>query len=132
MSAINTITVLDAETTPVSHDFTPSQINGDMASYNEKSATSAQGFWPLTLTLRRPQTNGTGARVFRSQVNLGIPVIESVNGVDSVTRTLRANVEFILPENSSLQERKNLRKLLVEILSDAQVTDVVENLNNVY
>lgn len=132
MSAINTITVADAAATPVNHNFIPHKIVGDVAWYNEKSATSAQGFMPLSVSLRSPQA-GTGARVFRQQVNFAMPVLMTDSeGNEVVSHTLRANVEFILPERSTLQERKDVLELTRNILENSQITDAVENLNNVY
>jgi ribosomal protein L12E/L44/L45/RPP1/RPP2 len=49
-----------------------------------------------------------------------------------VVRTGRVNVEFILPATGVLQERKDIRQLIVNVLEDADVKDVIENLNNYY
>jgi len=44
----------------------------------------------------------------------------------------RAFVEFVLPERSSLQNRKDLRKMLPLLLADAQVVAMVENLQGIW
>jgi hypothetical protein len=44
----------------------------------------------------------------------------------------RVNVEFILPEESSLQNRKDAKKYTVGLLGDAAVVDMVHNLINLY
>lgn len=135
MPAIGTLTAADAAATPVNHNFVPSKVDGDIARYNEKSSSIAAGFWPLSISLRAPLANST-AKVYRCQLSLAIPVTatQTINGVTStaVTHTNRVNVEFILSADGIVQERKDIRKLLVNLLNDPSVMDVVENLNNVY
>jgi hypothetical protein len=135
VGAITTITAADAAATPVNHDFLPSRVDGDIAKFNEKSASHASGYWPLTLSLREP-TAQNGSRVYRSQVNLAIPVLvtETINGVavPKVAYTLRFNGEFILPADSTTQNRKDLRKLVVGVLDNALTKDVIEGLNSIY
>jgi hypothetical protein len=135
MSAIANIVVPDAAATPVSHTFKPSKIDGDTAYYVEQSASASAGFWPLSVQQRGPLT-GQKDRVFRSTIKLAIPVMttETVNGVSKPTLlyVMRANVEFLNPEDATLQNRKDLRKLLVGILNDSQVIDNVENQINTY
>jgi hypothetical protein len=133
--AISTITAADAAATPVDHDFAPSRIDGDIARFLEKSASTPDGYMPLSVSLRAPKS-GNGSSVYRCQISLAIPVTQTqtINGVDSdtVVRTGRVNVEFILPATGVLQERKDMRQLIVNILEDADVKDVIENLNNYY
>jgi hypothetical protein len=132
MGAITTITLADAATTPVNHDFVPSKIDGDAAWFYEKSNDQAQGFYPLQLSLRRPQP-GNGSKVFRAQLTLAVPVlVTDADGVDSVSHTNRVNIEFILAEKSSLQERKDLRAFTEGLVANSLVVDLIEGLNNVY
>lgn len=135
MAAIATITVPDAAGPPVNHNFLPLKVDGDTALYVEQSASSSAGFWSLSMTQRAPLT-GQKDRIYRSTGKLTIPVMatETVNGVTrpTVLRTLRANVEFIIPEDATLQERKDLRKILVGILESAALKDNVENQINTF
>lgn len=136
MGAISTITLADGETTPVNHDFVPVRVDGDIASYLEKSNSAAIGWWPMQISLRAPVRSRNGASVYRCGLKLTIPVVqtETINGVDvpSVTRTLRANVELVLPTASTTQERDNLVTLVQNALGHAAFRDVAESLNNVY
>ena len=137
MAAIATITVPDAAGTPVNHNFVPSRIEGDTASYVEQSATSSTGFWPLTVTQRAPLT-GQKDRVFRTKINLAIPrvVQETINGVmkPSVVRTAFAEVHLSFGNESTLQERKNLVGMVYSALAPNQtmINSVITNLENVY
>jgi hypothetical protein len=131
---ITTIVVPDAAATPVNHTFNPNKIDGDTARWNEKSATHASGYWSLGISLRDP-AGSNGSRVYRSQLSFAMPVLvtEVINGVSvpKVAYTLRSNVEFILPQDSTLQNRKDLRKLLVGIIDSALFKSVVEDLDHV-
>lgn len=131
---ITTITVPDAATTPVNHSFTASKIDGDTARWNEKSATHASGYWTLAISLRDP-VGSNGSRVYRSQLSFNMPVLvtEVINGVSvpKVAYVMRANVELLLPQDTTLQNRKDFRKLLTGILNDATYKSVVEDLDHV-
>ena len=131
---ITTITVPDAATTPVNHTFVANKIDGDTARWNEKSASHASGYWTLALSLRDP-AGSNGSRVYRSQLSLNVPVLvtEVINGVSvpKVAYTMRANVELILPQDSTLQNRKDLRKVLEGLIGNALVKSVVEDLDHV-
>lgn len=135
MSAIANIVVPDAAATPVNHTFKPTRVDGDLAAYVEQSASASVGFWPLTIQQRAP-LQGQKDRVFRTTAKLQIPVVttETINGVARPTLlyTLRGTVEFVCPEDATLQNRKDLRKLLVGIMNDAQFIDNVENQINTF
>lgn len=132
MSAIANIVVPDAAATPVNHTFVPQKVTGDVASWNEKSAATPQGFWELLASFKDP---ATGGKVYRIRYSLSIPVLKSYtdlsgNPVTVVDYVCRGTAEFLIPVASTLQNRKDLRKLLVGILGDAQVIDNLESLNH--
>jgi len=131
---ITTIVVPDAAATPVNRTFVPSKIDGDTARWVEKSATHASGYWTYGLTLRDPQSSN-GSRVYRAKLDVAVPVLvtEVINGVSipKVAYTMRANCEFILPQDTTLQNRKDLKKIFVGLLNNAVATSVIEDLDHV-
>jgi hypothetical protein len=135
VGSITTIVVPDAATTPVNHTFSPVKVNGDSAVMLEKSATASLGYWPLTLQQRSPVAGQT-EKVYRTKINLAIPVVytEVINGVNrpSLGYTMRANIEFVIPADATLQNRKDLRKIAVGILNDASTVSMVEAQENLY
>ncbi len=135
MGSITTIVVPDAAATPVNHTFNPVRVNGDSAVMLEKSNASSLGYWPLTLTQRSPVAGST-EKTYRTKISLAIPVVytETINGVGrpSLGYTLRANVEFVIPADATLQNRKDLRKVIVGILNDASTVSMVEAQENLY
>lgn len=132
MTAIANIVVPDAGTTPVNHTFVPQKVTGDMAMWNEKTATTPQGYWEFNSSFKDP---AAGGKVYRIKYNLAIPVLKSYtdlsgNPVTVVDYILRSSMEFLIPVASTLQNRKDLRKLLSGLLNDAQIVDNIESLNH--
>lgn len=135
MGAIASIVVPDAAATPVNHTFVPQNIEGNTARWTEKTtATIPMGFWQLDSTLREPVNGG---KAYRYTLNLGIPKLKTYTDINGNPVTIvdyihRAQVVLLLPENGTLQDRKDLRKLLVGLLNDASQSSQVESLDHVY
>jgi hypothetical protein len=130
VGSITTIVVPDAATTPVNHTFTVQKKNGDSAVLLEKSDASSIGHWPLTLQQRSPVAGST-EKMHRTKISLAIPVVytEVINGINrpSLGYTLRANIEFVVPAEATLQNRKDLRKIAVGLINDSAIVSLVES-----
>lgn len=141
MPARANITVNDGETTPVAHTFNPAE-DGDLDIFEDKSSGIAIGFPLITVRFRRPVGPGNGSvsdaknRVYRVQLNFSWPVLEvtsastgtGIQPAPTVAYVLRSNQEWILPERSTLQNRKNLRAIVYNSLNHADVKKVLEDL----
>lgn len=136
MTAIAAITINDGATTPVAHTFYPVSSTPD-ASYRENIAGLAlvgQG----TIKAAIKSDNGNGLNKVRLTIDL--PALEVVTGSNSlgysaapkVAYSDKVNVDFILPSRGTGQQRKDLRILLTNLLANAQVIDMIENLNPSY
>lgn len=134
MADIATIVVPDAAGTPVNHTFYKLKTDGDTAYFQEQSNANALGYWNLSLTHRGPLPGQT-EKVYRDKVALAIPTVatETLNGIGRpfLLYTQRFNGEFINPAETTLQNRKDLRKVSVGILNDAAVVGMTETLQNV-
>lgn len=135
------IVLADALATPVNHTFVP--IGRDAAGtfwFEDQSQANAIGFWKISVELKRPPPPVAGQssaeRTFRVKIGLHEPVLETlsnstVSGIlpaPMVSYTPRTFVEFVMPERASLQNRKDLRKMAANLLTEAQVTASVEQL----
>lgn len=134
MGAIASIVVPDAATTPVNHTFSAQKVEGNTARYAEKSAATPNGFWHMTSTLRDP-VNGTGA--YRYTLELVVPTLKTYTDPSGNSQTVvdyvhRVKVDFLLAETGVLQNRKDIRKILVGVLNDAATIDQIESLNHIY
>jgi hypothetical protein len=67
----------------------------------------------------------------RTKISLAIPVVytEVINGINrpSLGYTLRANIEFVVPAEATLQNRKDLRKIAVGLVNDSAIVSLVES-----
>lgn len=144
MSAVANIALNDAQATPVSHVFIPIGPDTNQVWWWEDQSTSESiGFNRISMQLKRapnpaPGSN-SGSRLNRVSVGLHCPMLETVATNDAgitppptVAYICRANVEFILPDRSNLQNRKDLRKFVDFLMAESQLTAMVENYQNVY
>lgn len=131
MPAIGTVSVNDGQSTPVTHNFDPVVTTGNESRYADRSGGIAAGYPLLQFSQKDPQN---GSRNYRMQFNIVLPTVvtDPVTGMNSVTRTARFNGEFVLPEGSVLQERKDILAYAKNLLNNAVVTAVVQNLEHVY
>jgi predicted GNAT family acetyltransferase len=99
----------DGQASPVNHTFVSSGVDGKgVATWLEKTSTLLAGFFRLTTSARLPSKPGDPVRY---QMKLVIPTVaaETVNGVtyQKVIRSCLFDGTFVLPADSSLQERKD-------------------------
>jgi hypothetical protein len=144
MSAVANIVLADAQATPVNHTFIP--LGTDTKGvwwFEDQTGASSIGYNRISLLLSRagnpaPGSN-SGERMNRVKIGIHTPTLETLGTNDAgiippptVSYVNRVNLEFVLPEQNSLQNRKDLRKFCQFLCADAQVIGMVENLQNVY
>lgn len=144
MSAVANISLNDAQATPVAHTFIP--LGPDQSGtwwWEDQSGISPIGYNRISMQLIRNQRNvpGTHAGETTSRIKVGIhtPKMETLSNnaagltpPPTIAYTPRVNVEFIISDRASLQDRKDLRKYADFLMAEAQLTDMVENLRSVY
>lgn len=144
MAAVAQIVLADAQATPVNHTFIPlgPDTNG-VWWYEDQSRPSPIGFWKVSISLTRPKAANRGTsstdRVSRVKVGMYMPQLETLGNNSSgltpsptVAYVLTASVQFTLPERSTLQDRKDLRKFVPLVMADAAVIAAVESLQGIF
>ncbi len=146
MAAVTQIVITDAQATPVSHTFVPIGQDANGVWWWEDQSVAAQasiGNNRLSMQLVRapnpaPGSNA-GNRVNRVKLGLHTPKLEVIGNSSTgitppptVAYIDRANVEFILPDRSNLQDRKDVRKYVYQLMNESQLTAMVEQLLDVY
>lgn len=110
-------------TTAEDRTFSPAGTDRNgVAWWEERSGTYRIGFPRFSMSHRAPTKT---SRIDRVQAKLELPVLESVAGDDSngftpapvVAYTLTANIEFLLPDRSSVADRTRLMGGLISLLS---------------
>jgi hypothetical protein len=139
MAAIAPIAVNDGQATPVTHTYNPVQT-GDLATFkrNGDTAVPVVGFESVVLSLK--EANGSSEAVNRAKVTLRIPVLETPTGgtpsgyvaPPRVAYFMMATLEFILPNRSTAGQRKDLRYLAGNLLTNSQVIALIDTLERPY
>lgn len=137
MSQIAPIAVADATSpTPVTHTFNPVS-SGPVALYRESlTAIPLVGQGIMELVNR----SGSDAALQRVRVKMMLPALEQVTGQNAagytaapkVAYTNSVIIDFLLPNRGTVQQRKDLRTMLKNSLDNAQVVDMIDNLNVPY
>lgn len=144
MAAVVNIALNDAQGSPVLHTFVP--LGPDASGvwwWEDQTGTTSISFNRISMQLVRPLPASAGQnsdkRVNRVKIGIHTPKVEALGVADSgytpsptIAYTPRCNIEFVMSERALLQDRKDLRKYADFLLAETQLTDMVENLRNVY
>lgn len=137
MSQISTITLTDGATTPVNRSFGPAKKDGDTYQYHYRGGGVGAGFDRLTISTRHPTKALKATKV---SLKLETPILEvtspststGIQPAPTVSHTPLAQLEFVLPEKASKQERKNLLTMTRDLIDELLVTQAVEDLDPVF
>lgn len=138
MPALGNVVINDGATTPVAHTFSPVGIDGNAANFADRSGGIPVGYGKLTIALREPTNGGNG--VYKASVKILIPTLEQtspstatgIQPAPTVAYTTTAHLDILMPARSSLQNRKDILAYVKNVLANATLVSVVENLENVY
>jgi len=144
MSAVASIALNDAQTTPVAHTFIPlGQDKNGVWWFEDQSASYTLGYNRLSLQLVRsaiaaPGTN-SGTRVNRVKLGIHTPKLETLGTSDNgltppptLAYVPRFNGEFILSERAIKQDRDDLLAYAVGALGNSQLIAMVSTLQSIY
>ncbi|DAD52077.1 TPA_asm: coat protein [ssRNA phage Gerhypos.2_19] len=134
MPAFGNIVINDGASTPVSHTFSPVKIDGDVATWADRSSGVPTKYWTLSASNRDP--SGGNGQVNREQFSIAIPVV--ADGTDpsvkagTILRVWRFDGTVLIPASSTLQERKDGYAILKNYLASAAVQSMLQDLEHVY
>lgn len=143
MTAIAALTINDGAATPVAHTFSPVDIQNGVAKWADRIGGIAIGFPTVSYRLRQPigtSKVSSGDRVYRLSLKVSTPVLEvssastgtGIQPAPTKAYEPYANIELVLPERSTLQQRKDLLAYVKNYLANAVVTQGVENFEAVF
>lgn len=138
MTAIAALTIADGKATPVNHTFSPVNIDQlGVARFADRSGGVALGYPVISQSLRSP---AKGARNYRLTVKVVLPVLEQTSASTATgiqpaptkAYDLTFTGEFILPERSTLADRKDLLAYVKNYVAHAVVTSAVNDFESIY
>lgn len=134
MSAIANIAIQDGQAAPITHTFYP--IQSGASSYWRENAVGLPliGQSTVTMTVKEDKKSGLNRVVGVMQ----LPALETATGANAAGYTAAPKVgyinsfkfEYILPARGTAAQRKDLRVLAMDLFTDPQFIDAVENLNS--
>lgn len=105
MGQIASVSLLDGQNTPATVVFSPLPTKDGIVTFVDRTGGITAGMTALKVgysdaSVQRPTV--------KTRYSVEYPVLGTVDGTLKVVRTLRANVEFVWPDESTDAERKNL------------------------
>lgn len=145
MAAASNIVLPDGLATPVNHTFVPVEKDKNgVFWFEDQSLASPIGYYRIGVSLVRPSAGTAGDssqnRVNRVRLTISTPKLENVtnstvSGVapaPTLSYVPRASVEFVLPERSATQDRKDLRLFVSGLMSNTHLINAVESLQGIW
>lgn len=129
MPQAGSIAIADGQSTPVNHTFTPKKLQDGILAYFEEASGIPAARLNLTVSVRPPV--GTG-QMYRATVSFAVPAVAVVNGIQTVDHTNRVNMEFLVHQNSTDAEMKNLFAFAKNGLGNSQIAEAVTTLSPFY
>lgn len=129
MPAIAALTINDGQASPAAHTFGVIGVNGNKATWADKSGGIPVGYVKFTHEYREAQSKTSA----HSQI-LGyeLPTLGTVNGVTTRVRVSSAQVRFNYAQDSTDQERKDAVAYVINALSLASVKTAAINIEPHY
>lgn len=130
MGQIASLTLNDGQAVAVAHTFNPAgNLAPGGAVFEERSAGVAIGYIKVKTTLAQPLGK---SKVYRAKAAVELPILQTVDGVQQVAYTLRANVEYLIPDQSTDAQRKDLHGYVLSLLTHALTRAALRDLDPLY
>lgn len=123
------LSLVDAESSPVTHVFTPaSRVAENTARWvdREHNGGIAIGYAQVSYSVKEPTT---ADGIYRQKVSMAEPILDlTVPAVPVVLGVARANCDFIFPAIMSDQQRKNFVKKFDSLFALADADALGDNI----
>jgi hypothetical protein len=137
MAIRGTIVLTDAAATPVNRSYYPQQSADGVITWRDRTQAILAGQNRLTVSQRVASKQTKSTKV---TWKLETPILEvtspstttGIQPAPTVAYTPLAVIEMVLPDRSSLQERKDLLAQIRDLLGEAIVTNQVHDLDLIY
>jgi hypothetical protein len=146
MPSIGNIVLADGQGTPVNHTFQPIFIDAaGVAFFEDTTGGIPLGYGRLSISLKRPASNlqpgsNSSSAVYRAKIKVEAPTLEvtspstgsGIQPAPTISYTCVADMVFVMPARSSLQNRKDIVAYAKNALGHATVQSVLHDLNAIY
>lgn len=115
--------------TPVAKSFAPERVAPDQSSFTERTSGVSAGFTRLTTRFSPANAKRATNRV---DIDLDLPVLNSVNGVSTVAYVGRFKGYFVIPDTMTASERADLAAYVANALDNTQIRAIIKDLDPLY
>lgn len=129
MATAANIVIADGQATPANVTFSPESVTPAESEFVDRSTGVSAFFRRLVLKYSRASAK---RNTTRTTLAFAVPVTATVEGSPQVIRTLRANIEYILPDGTTDAERKDLHAFVVNGLGNTLVRGSMRDHDPVY
>lgn len=113
----------------VAQSYVPSSINSNaVASWLTSTESIFDARRAASLSVTVPKN---GSKVARVKLRVNVPVMDPVDTTLKVADCY-CNIEFVLPKQASLTQRRDLQAYIKSFLADATTVAAVENFESIY
>lgn len=135
MAQVSNIVINDGATTPVAHTFAPSRVAPELVTYQDRAAGVVAGFNTLTIGTRyADKKNGAQKVTIRMALpTLAVTAPTTTTGIQPVPTAAYECFfagEFVMPNGSTPQNRKDLLALVKNLIAHAVVQAAVQDLDS--
>lgn len=129
MPQASPLTIADGQATPVNQTFAVEQATPALSSFADRASGVAAGFRRILISNKFATSKSP---VNRTKLTLACPVLQTVNGVSTIAYTARAQLEFILPDQATDGDRKNIFAFVKNALANTSVQSALRDLDPMY
>jgi len=123
------LSINNGAATPVAKSFAPERVAPESSVFTERTPAVSAGFPKLAVRYSAASAKRTTNRV---DLDVDLPVLQTVNGINSVAYTGRFRGYFVIPDTMTALERADLHAFVANALQNTQVKAVVKDLDPMY
>lgn len=123
------LSINNGAATPVAKSFSPERVGPDNSVFTERTPAVSAGFPRLAIRFSAASSRRATNRI---DVDVDLPVLQTVNGVSSVAYVGRFKGYFVVPDVMTAAERADLHAFVANGLANATVKAVVKDLDPMY
>lgn len=140
MAARASLVINDGQATPIAHTFSPNSGDGNIPGvsvieYEDRVSGIDVGFPRVTISTRKPAGSNRNRKIM---ISVKRPVLENVSNstvsgiapAPTVAYEVVARMEFIIPERSTIDVRKDAFAYMKNLLANATVATAVQDLES--
>lgn len=123
------LTINDGSATPVAKSFAPQRVSPDLSVFTERSAVMSAGYPKLSISYDPASAKRATHRI---NIELNLPVVETVNSIPTVTKVGLFKGYFVVPDTFNAQNRADLAAFVANSLDVASVRATIKDLDPMY